>query len=259
MLRHRASSPIALVLTLLAATLPLAACGSSEQSITHIRGSSATIGKPMLDHWMRADVATDFRTSVGRRAPAGLVAEPANYAECTQAAKRVVPKAHTGKPKLTGAAIAEKCRQLYYAVRNQALSFLLSAQWTELEAEELGIHLSTAELHKEFVRYRNEQFETQAKFERYMGEDRLVLADVLYELRRNALTARILPKFEASVKQAGGGEKAYAKLALAHYHNLIDRTTCQSGYVVEDCSGFREPKTPTPSPNALIEAFAGVS
>jgi hypothetical protein len=253
--RHKSSlvSP-ALAFALLLALLTLGACGGSD-GITHIQGSSETITKPMLDHWMRADVATDFRANIGTKAPTGLAAEPANQSECAQAAKTVIPRSYTGQSKLTDAEIAQKCHQLYIAIRNQAMSYLLSAQWTKLEAKELGVRLSEPELHKEFLRSRKETYGNQATFLKYMRERRLVLSDVLYLLTRNILVTRILPKFEARVKHAGGGEKVYAKLALVRYHGLIAKTSCKAGYVMEDCKEYREPPTPLSSPDVILEGF----
>ncbi len=234
--------------------LLLAGCGGSD-SLTHIQGSSATITKPMLDHWMRAEVATDFRATIGTKAPAGLASEPANYSECAEAAKKVIPGTFAGKLKLTDAAISQKCHELYRAVRDQAMSYLLSAEWTMLEGKELGVPLSNAELHKEFVRYRNQGYKTEAAFQQYMKERRLALSDVLYEVKRNILVTRILPKFQIRVKRAGGGERVYAKLALERYHGLIAKTSCKSGYVMEDCKEYRAPATPLPSPDSILEAL----
>ncbi len=252
-------SPVCyLLLSALVVLLPLlllAGCGASD-SVTHIEGSSATISKPMLDHWMRAVVATDFRVSTFKRAPIGLASEPANYPACTAAAKQFVPRTPTGQLKLSDAEITRKCHQLYEAIRNQALSYLLSSEWTMQEAKELGVPLSDAELHQEFLRYRKETYSTPAKFQAYMSERRLVLSDVLYQLRRNVLVSRILPKFQAKVKSAGGGTKVYAKLAIQRYQALIAKTSCKTGYVMEDCKEYHKPAEEPPSPDVIIEGFA---
>jgi hypothetical protein len=238
------------------ALLLLAGCGGSE-SITQIQGSSARITKPMLDHWMRAVVATDFRVSIGTKAPRGLASEPAEDRECAQAAAKIVPHSFTGKPKLSDAQISRKCHELHEAIKAQAMSYLLSAQWTMLEAKELGVALSDAELHKEFLRARNQFHETEAGYQAYLKERRLVLSDFLYQLRRNVLVNRITPKFQAKVKQAGGGEKVYTSLALARFRGLIAKTSCKAGYVIEDCRGYRAPAKAPRSPDEILEAFVG--
>jgi hypothetical protein len=238
------------------APLALTGCGGSKDSITHIRGSSLTIEKPMLDHWMRVVVGTDFRVNVGTKGPVGLAGEPADPSACAAAAKKVVPRSPTGRLELSDAQIAQKCRQLHEAIRAQAMSYLLSAQWAMLEAKELGIHLSNAELLKEFLRWQRENYQTDAKFQLYMKERQMHLADVLFQLRRNLLVTRILPSFEARVKRAGGGEKVYTRLALQRYHGLIAKTTCEKGYEMEDCNSYRAPAQPLPSPAVILEGFA---
>jgi hypothetical protein len=244
----------------LAALIPillLAGCGATSDSITHIEGSSQRFSKPMLDHWMRAVVANDFRTSIGTKAPRGLVSEPADYAECAEAAKKVVPRTYTGKLKLTDAEISRKCHELYRAIKAQAMGYVLSVQWVILQARQQGLHLSAAELHREFLRFRKEAFGSPARYLKYLHERGMVLSDTLYQLRRNVFVTWLLPKFKERVKRAGGGLKTYARLAFARYHGLIAKTSCKAGYVMEDCKEYRAPATPAPSPDAIIEGFVG--
>jgi hypothetical protein len=236
--------------------LSLGSCGGSE-SLTHIQGSSATITKPMLDHWMRMFVGSDFRANVGTKAPVGLVSEPANYPRCAEAAKKVIPRSYTGKLELSEAAISEKCHELYQAIKAQALAYLLSVQWTVLEGEEQGVSVSDTELHKEFQLLRKNIYKSQANQQKYLAERHMVVADVLYQLKRNLLTRRLTPKFEAKVAKAGGGQSTYVRLALARYKGLIAKTSCKPGYVVEGCKGYREPKVAPPSPSVILEGFAG--
>jgi hypothetical protein len=246
-------TPLALPCLLLALTL--SSCGSSE-SLTHIQGSSETITKPMLDHWMRSLVGEDFRQVIGTKGPAGLVSEPANYTECTEAAAKIIPRGYTGRLKLNGAQIFGKCHQLHEAVKAQALAFLLSVQWSTQEAKEQGIQLTDAEVRRQFqnVVLKN-TYGSTARERQHLAERHMVHADLLYMLKRNILVKRITPKFEAKVREAGGGERTYVRLALERYHGLIARTSCKPGYVVLGCKEYREPAVAKPSPAVLLEAF----
>jgi hypothetical protein len=241
---------------LLFSALLLTACGSSGGgSLVHIKGSSATISRPMLDHWMRVLVAGDFRAVIGTKAPLGLASEPANYGQCAEAAKKVSKRSFTGKLKLSDAEISSKCHQLHQLVREQALALLISAQWEALLAKEQGVSVSDAELHREFLRYRKEAFGSEAKYQAYLAERRLALSDVLYQLRRSVYVTRILPKFKARVNAAGGGLKTYAKLAFERHDMLVAKTTCEAGYVMEDCKGYKAPAKASPSPNVVLEGI----
>jgi hypothetical protein len=245
------------LLVLLAATLSLVAfdgCGGSD-SLTRIEGTSASTSPATLNHWMRAMAGGDFRTSIGTKGPRGLVSEPANYSECAAAAKKIVPRSYTGRLKLTDGQIEQKCRALYQAIKAQALSFLISVQWTVAEGAEEGLKVSDALLQKEFARYRKQPYPTEADLQKYLAERQWVLSDVLYQLKRNVLVTQILPHFQAKVKKAGGGEATYVRLALQRYHKLIAKTTCKQGYVVPNCKEYHEPSTAPPSPNSILEAF----
>ena len=245
----------ALAAALLALTL--ASCGAGSDSLVQIKGSSAQITKPMLDHWMRMTVANDFRSNVGTKAPVGLVSEPANYPRCIEAAKKVIARTYTRKLVLSEAAISKKCHQLYQTIKAQTIAYLLSVQWTVLEGEERGVKVSSAELQREFQRFRKASYKTPANERTYLAERHMVAADALYELKRNLLTRQLTPKFEAEVAKAGGGLRTYARLALARYKGLIAKTTCRAGYVVLGCRGYREPAVPLPSPSVILEGFAG--
>lgn len=252
--RHLFLAALAAVLLL----LTLSSCGSAgNDSLVHIQGSSATITKPMLDHWMRMTVGNDFRANVGTKAPLGLVSEPANYPQCIEAAKKVIPRTYTGKLKLSGAEISKKCHQLYQTIKAETLADLLSALWTVREGEEHGITVSDAEVRKAFQHFSKEYYKSKAGEQTYLAERHMVVADVLYQIKSGLLNKRLRPSFEAEVKKAGGGERTYARLAIARYNGLIAKTTCKAGYVVLGCRGYREPAVPLPSPAEILGGFAG--
>ena len=242
------------LLALLLCTLTISACGSSD-SVIHIDGSSASISKPTLNHWMKAFVGEDFRQVIGTKGPIGLAAEPANYGECATAAKKVIPRSFAGHLKLNDEQIRHKCVELAAAVKEQAMSFLISVQWEILMGAEQGIHISEAQVHREFARTRKARYPTEADLQIYLSDRHLALSDVLYELKRNMLVRGILPKFEARVARAGGGEARYTELALKRYKGLVAKTSCKAGYVAPSCRQYREGGTHPPPPNVTLEQF----
>jgi hypothetical protein len=243
-------TPLAIALTIAILT----GCGGgSDESLVHMQGSSETITKPMLNHWMRTMAGGDFREAIGTKGPAGLVSEPANYPECEAAASKVAPKTPTGKPKPGAAQIARKCRQLYRSVKGQTLSFLLSVQWETTLGAEQGIKVSHAELQKEFENLRAQTFPTDADLRRYLEERNWVLSDIYYQLKRNIIVRRLLPNFLAKVKRAGGGEVVYAKLALERYKRQIARTSCKPGFVAPGCREYHGSEIVLPPVAVLLE------
>jgi hypothetical protein len=82
-----------------------------------------------------------------------------------------------------------------------------------------------------------------------------VFLDIFYQLKRNVLVGEILPKFEARVAKAGGGEARYTEFALKRYNGLIAKTSCKKGYVAPNCREYKKDAAHPPSPNVLFEEF----
>lgn len=254
-MRTRILIPLAANLTI-ALTLALAGCGGSSDSLVSFRGSSASISRATLDHWMRTTVSADYRARIGTKAPLGLASEPAKASECVAAAQKIVPHDSRGKSKLSDSLIASKCHELHEAIKEQALGALITSQWTAIEAAQAGIHVSPAQLHAAFERYRNQDLPTEAELQKYLAERNWGVSDMIFEVKQRLFEAGLKPKFEAEVKRAGGTDAAYAKLALAQYRSHVAKTSCKDGYVVSGCKEYREPPEGAPVPNLILEAFA---
>lgn len=221
----------------------------------HLQGSSASIGKATLAHWMRVKLGVDYLTNIGTPAPLGLVSEPADYPRCAAAASKIVPREQSGKPKLSGAQIKRKCQQLYQAIKEQVLSSLITAQWTAVEASKAGVHVSAAALHGNFERYRDQDMPSEAQLHKYLTDRHWSISDILFERKQSLLLIGLTPKLEAESKRAGGGEAGYAKVILAHQRKQLAETSCQKGYVVPGCKEYREPPGGPYAPNVILEAF----
>lgn len=251
-MRRARTHLLATIVCCLALAGDLAGCGgNSSGSLARFQGSSASIDKASLNHWMRAKVGADFRASIGTKGPEGLVSEPADYAECTAAAKKIVPRSFTGKLKLSDVEIQRKCQELYGAAKEQALSALIRSQWATIEAAKVGVHVSPAFLHKEFERYRKVALPSEAELQRYLTERHWSVSDILFELRQSILDRTLRPKYAAEAKRVTG-----ANVLLALYHTRVAKTTCEKGYVVPGCREYRELPGGPPAPNIILEGFA---
>jgi len=252
----RSSRPRRLALCFLAAALllSLSSCGASE-TLIRFEGSSARITRPALDHWMRVIVASDFLTYLHHEAPRGLAADPASPPECAEAAKKIA-QASTGTVQLSDSEISGKCRVLHRTIKAEALNFLLNVQWMIREGEERGVKVSDAEVHKELPYYAKALYGSQAGQRKYLAERHMVLADLLYQTKRGILYRRLKLKFRSEVAKIGGGQRTFARLALAHYNGLIAKTVCKAGYVVLGCRSFRETAELPPPSWVTLEGFA---
>ena len=249
-----AQSALATLATLLAVSASLIGCGGEQRGVARIDGvADSAIDRGTLDHWMQALVGLDYRQTVGTRGPRGLVAEPADYPRCVAAA-RSIASSRSGAAPLSDEQVSAKCHELYLAVKAQALDFLISAHWTIAEAAEQGIRVSGAELRREFTRFRKRPYPTERALHAYLSERQWTLSDMLYEVKQGILVRRLLPSFERKVKQAGGGEKVYARLASVRFKALIAKTSCEPRYVVPNCREYHGFPAPRP-PNVILEGL----
>ncbi len=242
----------AALLAALGAVLALGGCGGSGVTVVRIAGApGASISRPTLDHWMQAIAGGDFRESVGVEGPRGLVSEPADYPRCVVAAKLVAPRSFFNQLRPTERELERECQALDRSVKAQALSFLISAEWTIAEAAERGIRVSAGEVDGALGRFRAQRAATEQGLGSYLAERHWSLSDLLYELKVELLAARL--RRSASFQRTGAGERAYAALAERRRRRLAARTHCRPGYVVPGCSEYRGAPPPARAPEAILK------
>lgn len=228
-------------------------CGDSSPDAKVI----ATVGKSKitqatLDQWMTATIGGGYREILSEEGPVGLVSDPPDYARCLAAAKQIVPSSGA-RSKLSEAQLRSSCRELYTAVSEEALSFLISALWRIEEEAEHGQGVSEAELTRVLDRIRSEQFPNPEQFARYLAERHRSISDERYLLRRNILNERLLNKLKAQAGSGAGGEKAFARLVLANNAKWISRTDCMPGYRSTDCKQYASSASASPSTAIVLE------
>jgi len=231
----------------------LAACGggTSDNVVAQVGGTPIT--KAELNHWMTAMAGGDFyELAAGRTVPLGLVSEPPNYAGCVSRLEAEA-RPSKGQIKPTAAQLLTKCRELYQRIKQQALSFLVDAQWTiGLYAEE-GVKATDGEVKQMLDRMKAEQFPQEPALQTYLVGRRRSMADELLYLKINLLSRKMLQKVEA------GGKPVLAKLT-AGGQRWTAKTTCRAGYVVKHCKQYKgEPSSSTPPASVLLEQIAVVT
>jgi hypothetical protein len=236
----------------------MSGCGGSsglpEGAVAQVGSTSIT--RAALGHWMASLVGEDYFQHVGARAPQGLVSEPPNYRTCLTAAEKMVPKLPDGRLKLTRAQLLSRCQQLYQSLKQQALSLLLSFAWRAGEGAEQGIEVSGAEVRQLLARVRAEQFPKDGQFEAYLAQRGWSLSDELAELKRSLLSTKLLAAFRRR-HPSSNWPIEYGRLLEANAKKWRSRTTCRTGYVVEQCKpGTPSQAVPSSSPSVLLENLA---
>lgn len=251
--------PIRASLVVLFVVATLSACGGGTTTTATttaknggdapLSGSTvARVGKiavttSLLDHWMPTLMGGDFYELTHVKAPPGLVSEPANYRHCESGLKALVPS-------LAGQALATHCRDLYVALREQAVSYLLNADVEIEQAAEQGITVGQGEVEQSFDRLKAEQFPAEAEVQKYLADRNWSLSDELFLVKRNLLGTRLLAKVRQ--KLGGQGEQALDAFYRTNGQKWTEQTACRAGYVVIGCRNYTSPASPY-SPALLIE------
>jgi hypothetical protein len=246
---------LALVATALVAA-SLAACGGGgtmpADAVAQVGETAIT--KASLNHWMSTIIGGDFYEITHKVAPTGMVSEPPDYATCTIALETL--PSSSGKTKPPAVQLKSKCEQLYHALKQQTLSYLISAQVAVGQDRDQGLKVTGREVEQAFKRLQASQFPKEAELQQYLANRHWALSDELFLLKRDLLSSKLRAKIE---KKYGGatGEQALIKYVHGATTLWIARTTCRSGYVVQGCKQYGPAQAAAtaaaPSPDALIE------
>jgi len=229
----------------------VAGCGGASGDTVAQVGRLA-ITKGALDHWMYVALGEDFLALSGRAAPAALLAPPPGSSACVAYLKRIVPTHADGQGAITAAQLASRCRQLYLAIREQALRSLIYAAWDEGQAAEQHVSVSEAEVRHAFARSRIEQDSARSSVAEYLDERHLSLSDAMSLAREELLQRKVQAKVERNLAGRLSGVEL-AKLLQVYEAQWTEKTHCRPGYVIYRCAQYKGPEGLLgPSPNSLL-------
>lgn len=128
------------------------------------------------------------------------------------------------------------------ALKKQVLGFLISSQWVLAEAAHLGISVSESEVRQRLHQVTAKQFPKASQLKHYLASIGETEADLLMRIKVELLESKI-----AQHVTAGKTASTEPRLLLSDFQKSFEarwrtRTSCRSGYVMEDC---REDKNPT--------------
>jgi foldase protein PrsA len=178
------------------ALLGLTACGSSGipgNAVAKVEGT--TITNAAFHHWL--GVAAVSSTSGQLTQVKAVAPEPPAYTACIARFKEVAEKelkAKAIKTIPTEAKLKSTCEAQYKTFKQEVMSFLLSSQWVLGEAARLGIKVSDAEVHKQFLKIKTQQFPRAAEFEKFVASSGQTVSDLLLRVKLNMLSSKIQAK-----------------------------------------------------------------
>jgi hypothetical protein len=152
-----------------------------------------------------------------------------------------------------------RCRQLYTAVKEQALSYLISVLWRAEEGAEVGQSVSDREVSRQLQELADQNYKSPAAFRRFLASRHWSLADERYLLKRNLLDTKFLERLKARVASLGGGQQAYARLVRENVAKWSGKTSCNSGYTAWQCRPSGSTAEADPSASVLVEQLGGAA
>jgi Raf kinase inhibitor-like YbhB/YbcL family protein len=142
---------------------------------------------------------------------------------------------------------------------HRALGFLVSAAWLLDEAAAQHVSVPTAQAKQRLSQLERKSFPQAGSLHRYLERSRETEGDLLERVKLELLEARLAPR------AVPGQSAAQRKAALARFQQAFQRrwksrTTCDAGYVMEDCSEYRGKPEGLSAPSAAAHtARAGAS
>lgn len=238
--------------------LVAAGCGGGSSSAGEVvaRVGDTPITRPMLSHWMMTLGGGDYYQLSHKHALApGLVSDPPNYAACVSHLEASLGGSSAGKARPTTALLLTKCRELYQALKVQALEYLIGAQQTIKSYQEVGVTASDPEVMRLYQKVKAEEFPTETAQREFFAARHLTLADELFVVKLDTLEQN------AQRQLTLGGKKQMARL-IRSSAEWTAKTNCQPGYVVMNCKQYTaavkatEAAANVPSPAVLMEQIA---
>jgi hypothetical protein len=118
---------------------------------------------------------------------------------------------------------------------DEVMPFLISSDWVQGEAADMGISVTPAEVKKNFDRIRVAQFHKRREFRAFLRKSGQTVADLLYRVELNLLSARIQKRVVAGHHSPASQERALSQFVKAFKAKWEPQTYCASEYDVKDC------------------------
>ncbi|HXQ00348.1 MAG TPA: peptidyl-prolyl cis-trans isomerase [Solirubrobacteraceae bacterium] len=181
----------------------LTACGGGGvpgNAVASVNGTPVTVAT--FNHWMTVAANASSASTTGTTTAAkAVVPDPPNYTTCIAHLEATAPKPAKGQSKPTAAQLKSQCEQQYQSLKQTTLGFLISANWLLGEANEQGIKMSDAEVQKAFSKIKNQQFPTEAAFQKFLASTGYTVSDLLLRVKLDELSTKIQQKITKNAQK----------------------------------------------------------
>jgi foldase protein PrsA len=172
------------------ALVGLSACGGGIPGNAVVKVGGNSISKDAFSHWMSV-AAVSNKTSVSAKV---VVPDPPKYTACVANLAATAPKPAKGQSKPTPAQLKTQCAQQYKSLQTEVLNFLIGLEWVLGEAPAKGVKVSDAEVHKQFIKIRTQQFPSTAEFQKFITNSGQTVSDLLLRVKYNLASQKLQQK-----------------------------------------------------------------
>jgi foldase protein PrsA len=170
----------------------LVACGDSVPSGAIAKVADVTISKASFAHWL----LVAQKSQIAATAP-GSVAPPLdspNFTACVAFHQQNDPKPPKGTPNPTPASLKTACQQSYTGAMQQAVPFLITADWLQGEAADQDIKVTAAAIATMLKTIEAQMFKTPAALQAFLTQSGETNDDLLYRVRIETLRDKLQKK-----------------------------------------------------------------
>lgn len=189
----------------------VSACGGGIPGDAVVSVGGTPITKATFNHWMAIAAAGAATSEPGKSKPP--VPEPPSYTACIAHLEQAAKASSKGKTKPNPALYKSQCEQQFTAYKQEVLDFLISSQWVQSEAEELGVHVSDSEVKKQFGTLKSQQFPKESTYKEFLAKTGETEADLLMRVKLQLLARKIQEKITKNAK------KSPSKAEIEKYYN----------------------------------------
>jgi len=190
----RAIQPAFLSVAALAAAAVVSGCGNSVPANSVAKVGDAVITKKEFDRWFKSAAMQQQQGGGAAATP-----KPPDFRECVAALKKQPQPQGGSKP--SDAVLKKQCKQQADQFKQEAMQFLIQAEWVQQEAEARGVSVSDAEVKKSFEDKKKQAFPKEADYQKFLKQSGMSEKDLLFRVKLDALQPKLTQKVtEGKVK-----------------------------------------------------------
>jgi parvulin-like peptidyl-prolyl isomerase len=174
-----------LALALAAAAITGCGGGIPGNAVATVDGEEIT--KEQYDHWLAIAAKSGGQ-------PEGAIPKPPDFEECIANKRKTLPKPAKGQPETTDEQLKDQCDAEYKALRDQVLQLLISFEWIQGEAEDLGVEVSDEEVQKQFEEQKKASFPKEEDYQKFLEQSGQTEEDILMRVKLDVLSNKIREK-----------------------------------------------------------------